>query len=133
MTIEEIADTLSAATTRATKALREVSNTIAELREIEVLLKAIANAQAIVADSQAAKSQQPTEDENARLAYSIPELAEKLGVHRRTIERAIDAKRIIAVRVLGHRRVTAASVKALFDESEPPLPAGPRDTAPRRP
>lgn len=124
---------MASATVRATKALRDASDAVAELREIEVMLKAIADAQVIVADSQAAKSQQPTEDENARLAYSIPELARKLGLHPRTIRRRIDEGKLKTISFFGKPIVTAASVKALFAEIEPPSPAPPQDTAPRRP
>jgi excisionase family DNA binding protein len=116
-TFEEIANTISAATARATKALREASEAIAELREAEMMLKATTKAQAIVADNRmiAAKGQQPTEDENSRLAYTIPEVAARLGLHRRTIERMIDTGKLVAIRPLGRRLITAASVNALFE------------------
>jgi hypothetical protein len=58
------------------------------------------------------------EDNAGRLAYPIPELAKKLGVGRRTIERRIEDGTFSIVNLLGRRLVTAASVRALFDNGK---------------
>lgn len=50
-----------------------------------------------------------------RLAYPINELAEKLGIHRRTIERKIAAALLVSSKKFGTRLVTAESVRAMFE------------------
>jgi hypothetical protein len=119
--IEGIANTISAAMERALKGLREVSDGIAELRQAEMMLKTITKVQAIVADNHmiAGKSQQPTEDENQRFAYPIPEVARKLGLHRRTIEYKIKAGGLEVVEFFGRRLVTAESLSAALKKVPP--------------
>lgn len=56
-----------------------------------------------------------------RLAYTVNETAALLGVHRRTIEKKIDAGVLVSTKRLGTRLVSAESVRALF---EPEKPAG---------
>lgn len=73
------------------------------------------------------------EDEAERLAYPIPELARKLGVNRRTVERRIADGTFKIVNLLGRRLVTAESVKALFSASEAPSPARGPDISPTHP
>jgi len=53
-----------------------------------------------------------------RLAYPIPELARKLSVNRKTIERRIADGTFKTVNMLGHRLVTTESVKALFEPQD---------------
>ena len=118
MTIEEIAETVASAVARATKGLREASDAITEFREAEMTLKGLAASRAT-----AVEIQKSSDGDDPRLAYSIPELAQKLGYHRKTIERMIDAGKLTAIRPFnGNRRVTAASVKALFDPQEMKTP-----------
>jgi hypothetical protein len=115
MTIEEVAKIMSGAATRATKGLREVSDAIAELHEAELMLKGLTAAQMLVDNRTiAAENRKPPQDENPRLAYPIPELARKLGVNRKTIERRIAGKKLKTVNMLGQRLVTAESVRAMF-------------------
>lgn len=57
------------------------------------------------------------EDDSGRIAYPIPELAKKLGIHRRTIERKIKAGVLLSSNRLGTRLVLASSVRALFEGS----------------
>jgi excisionase family DNA binding protein len=121
MTIEEIADTLSAIAARATKSLREVSDAIAELRDAEMMLKGLAASQAI-----AAENRKPANDENGksanrenpRLAYRIDEAAKLLGVSRKTIDRKIKAGFLVSSKRLGRRRLSAESIMALFESGE---------------
>jgi excisionase family DNA binding protein len=108
MTIEEVANNVAAAVARAIESLREVSSAVAELCEAERMLKLLAASQTIAED------RKPSNDENPRLGYTIPELARKLGVHRRTIERRIEDGTLKAVTMLGRRLVTAESVRAMF-------------------
>jgi hypothetical protein len=60
----------------------------------------------------------PIEDRDGRLAYPIPELARKLGVNRKTIERRIGDGTFRTVRMLRRRLVTAESVRAMFESGE---------------
>jgi hypothetical protein len=93
--LEEIASTMSAAAARALRGLREVSDAIAELREAEMMLKGLAASQVLVEKRSIADEHRkpPSKDENPRLAYPIPEVARKLGLHRRTIEYKIQSAR----------------------------------------
>jgi hypothetical protein len=119
MTVEGVANTISALAARATKALREVSDAIAELREAEKVLKGLAASQTI-----APENREPTNSATfahlipERLAYPIPELARKLGVNRKTIERRIADKTFKTVNMPGRRLVTAESVRAMFETGE---------------
>lgn len=77
------------------------------------------------------------EDEAGRLAYSILEVARKMGVHRRTVERMIDAGRLAACCIGVERRVTAASLASLLSPPARPTtctpsPASQRRTTPHR-
>jgi hypothetical protein len=114
MAVEEVANSIGAAAARATKALREVSEAIAELREAAAMLKGLAAAPPTIV----AGNPKSENDGHSRLAYKVPELAWKLGVHRRTIERRIGDGTLKSTNVLGRRLVTADSVKALFEASE---------------
>jgi excisionase family DNA binding protein len=53
---------------------------------------------------------------SSRLAYRVDEVAAMLGVCRRTVERAITDKKLIATKLLGATLITAASVSALLGE-----------------
>jgi excisionase family DNA binding protein len=114
MTIEEIANNVAAAAARATESLREVSSAIAELREAEGMLKLLAASQTIAVE----EDRKPSKDQNPRLVYTVPELAWKLGIHRRTIERRIKDGTLMSTNVLGRRLVTAESVRAMFETGE---------------
>ena len=50
-----------------------------------------------------------------RAAYRVDEVAAMLGVHRRTVLRAIDKGELQSTKALGVRLVLAASVAALLD------------------
>ncbi len=50
----------------------------------------------------------------ARLAYRVAEVAALLGVHRRTVLRAIDKGELQSTRALGVRLIDAESVRKLF-------------------
>jgi hypothetical protein len=113
MTTEEVAKIMSGAATRATKSLREVSDAIAELREAELMLEGLAAAQMLV------ENRKPPKDENPRLAYPIPEIARKLGLHRRTIEHKIQAGKLEVVDFFGKRLVTAESLSAALKKMPP--------------
>ena len=52
-----------------------------------------------------------------RVAYRVDEVAEMLGVCRRTVERAISDGRLIATKRLGATLVQAQSIKALFEDA----------------
>jgi signal transduction histidine kinase len=65
MTIEEVANTMSAATARAVEGLREVSIAIAELRDAEKVLKGLAAALRAIA----AENREPTN--SATFAHPI--------------------------------------------------------------
>jgi hypothetical protein len=112
MTTEEVAKIMSGAATRATKGLREVSDAIAELREAELMLEGLAAAQMLV------ENRKPPKDENPRLAYPIPEIARKLGLHRRTIEYKIQARKLEVVD-FGKRLVKAESLSAALKKVPP--------------
>jgi hypothetical protein len=58
------------------------------------------------------------EDRDGRLAYPIPELARKLGVNRKTIERRISDGTFKTVSMLGRRLVTAESVRGMFESGD---------------
>jgi hypothetical protein len=95
LTIEEIASAMSAAAARAMKGLREVSDAIAELREAEMMLKGLAASQMPVEKRTiAAENRKPPPKD---LAYPIPEVVRKLGLHRRTIEYKIQAGKLEVV------------------------------------
>jgi len=53
-----------------------------------------------------------------RLAYTIPETARLLGVHRRTIEKKIKSGVLVASRKLGTPLISAASLRALFEHEK---------------
>lgn len=55
------------------------------------------------------------EDRDGRLAYPIPEVARKLGLHRRTIEYKIRAGKLEVVDFFGKRLVTAESLRAALN------------------
>jgi excisionase family DNA binding protein len=59
-----------------------------------------------------------TAQPDGRLAYRVDELAKALGVHRRTIERAISSGKLKSTKALGARLVWAESVRELFDRVE---------------
>lgn len=116
MTIEEIANRMSAAGARAAKGLREVSDAIAELRDAEMMLRGLAASQTIAAENcERTDGETFAHPISERLAYPINELASKLGIHRRTIERRIEAGTLKAITTLGRRLVTAESVRATFE------------------
>lgn len=73
------------------------------------------------------------EDRDGRLAYPIPELARKLGVNRKTIERRIADGTFSTISMLGRRLITADSVRAMFAETESPSPSPRPETAPTHP
>jgi excisionase family DNA binding protein len=112
-TIEEIANTISAAVARATKAVREVSDAIAELREAEIMLKGLAASPTI-----ATEKRKSSNEENPRLAYRVNEAAKLLGVHRRTIEKKIKVGVLVSSKRLGTRLISVESIKALFEPSD---------------
>jgi hypothetical protein len=70
------------------------------------MLEGLAAAQMLV------ENRKPPKDENPRLAYPIPEIARKLGLHRRTIEYKIQAGKLEVVDFFGKRLVTAESLSA---------------------
>jgi hypothetical protein len=77
MTIEEMANRMSAAAARAAKGLREVSDAIAEFREAETMLKGLAASQTIAAENrERANGATFARPISERLAYSIPEIAQ---------------------------------------------------------
>jgi hypothetical protein len=121
LTIEEIASTMSAAAARAMKGLREVSDAIAELREAEMMRKGLAASQMPVEKRTIAAENRkpPPKDENPRLAYPIPEVARKLGLHRRTIEYKIQAGKLEVVEFFGKRLVAAESLRAALRNVPP--------------
>jgi hypothetical protein len=110
---------MSAAVARAMKGLREVSDAIAEFREAEVLLKDLAASQTIAPEKREPTNSAPfAHPLSEPLAYPIPQVARKLGLHRRTIERRIADKTFKTVNMLGRRLVTAESVRAMFETVE---------------
>jgi excisionase family DNA binding protein len=111
MTIEEVANKMSAAAARVATGLREVSSAIAEFREAETVLKGLVAESPMIVEA----NRKSENDRHSRLAYTVPELAWKLGVHRRTIERRIGDGTLKSTNVLGHRLVTAESVRAMFE------------------
>jgi excisionase family DNA binding protein len=113
-TIEEIANTMSAATARAMKGLREVSDAIAELREAELMLKGPAASRPAAVDDH----QKSGNGVNMRLAYRVDELAQMLGVSTKTIKRRIADGTLKTKKVFGARLIEAESVKALFEPGE---------------
>jgi excisionase family DNA binding protein len=110
-TIEEIANTMSAATARAMKGLREVSDAIAELREAELMLKGPAASRPVAVDDH----RKSGNGVNMRLAYRVDELAQMLGVSTKTIKRRIADGTLKTKKVFGARLIEAESVKALFE------------------
>jgi hypothetical protein len=127
--IEEIASTMSAASARALKGLREVSDAIAEFREAEMMLRGLAARES----SCSAKSTVPLCDPLGTLQTIAPEdrsssdrdhpwrvneLAATLKVNRRTIERRIKDGTLKAFKVVGITLIDAKSVKALFVPKE---------------
>jgi excisionase family DNA binding protein len=112
--LEEIASTMSAATARAMKGLREVSVAVAELREAEMILKGLAASQTIAVE----EDRKSSNGETPRLAYRTDELARLLGVSRATIERRIKDGTLKTTKILGVRLIDAESVKALFEPGE---------------
>jgi transcriptional regulator of acetoin/glycerol metabolism len=123
VTIEEIANTMSAAAPRAMRGLREVSDAVAELREAEMMLRGLEASQTI-----ASEDRKSSNGENPRLAYRVDELAAtpwrvntlaaELKVSRRTIERRIKDGTLKAFKVVGITLIDAESVKALFEGGE---------------
>lgn len=74
------------------------------------------------------------EDRDGRLAYPIPEVARKLGLHRRTIEYKIKAGKLDVVEFFGKRLVTAESLRAaLIPATGSLLPVAPQDTGTKLP
>ena len=110
VTIAEIMDALAATAALATKALREVSDVVAELRNAEMMLMDVSSSQASAAANRKAA---PSED--PRLAWRVDELAKAIGVSRRTIERKIKDGTLKSTKALGARLVLAESVTALFE------------------
>jgi excisionase family DNA binding protein len=53
-----------------------------------------------------------------RLAYTIPEAARLVGVHRRTIEKKIKSGVLAVSRKLGRPLIPAASLYALFEDEK---------------
>lgn len=51
----------------------------------------------------------------SRIAYTIPETAALLGVHRRTVEKKIKAGVLSVSRKLGTPLIPASSIHALFE------------------
>jgi hypothetical protein len=120
-TVEDVANMIPTAVARATKAVREVSDAIAELRDAETMLKGLAASQMFVENRPTAGENRkpPLKDANPRLAYPIPEVARKLGLHRRTIEYKIQAGKLEVVEFFGKRLVTAESLSAALEKVPP--------------
>jgi excisionase family DNA binding protein len=128
-TIEEIANTMSAAAARAMAGLREVSDATAKFREAEMMLRSLAAREG----SPSAKSTVPLCDplgtsqtialEDRRSSdrdtpWRINELAEALKVSRSTIERRITDGTLKAFKVVGITLIDAESVKAMFEPQD---------------
>jgi excisionase family DNA binding protein len=123
-TIEEIANTMSAAAARAMKGLREVSDAIAELREAELMLKGLAASRAVAVDDDRKSGDgvntRPayrvddnweSKEENLRIAYRPAEAAKLLGVSRKTIHRRIAEGKLASTKELGGRLISVESIR----------------------
>jgi excisionase family DNA binding protein len=124
-TIEETANTISAAAARATKGLREVSDAIAELREAELALRGLAVSRAVAVDndrkSRSDLNTRPvrtvddiwkSKEEDLRMALRPAEAAKLLGISRKTIHRRIAEGKLASTKFLGGRLISVESIKA---------------------